>query len=403
MLKSTLIGRLNPYGGNKKVIVHDQGTNDIIKSILAAHKIYAGEYDKISDYFWTGDLKSTCQNIWNFLKKNIRYHIESESQQKIMSPTAILTLAKNDCKNYALFINGVLNSLQRKGKFKNKIVYRFASYKLLDEIPHHVFAVAIDDNGNEIWIDPVLSTFNNKKTYFHKIDYKMPLYSISGTQVGLFGSQKAKKAYNKSVDEAKAKGLPAPPPPAKKKIVLKIALAPARGSFLLLVGLNFMGLATKLQKAFTDNKDKTNNFWSSLGGNTNELLRKVEQGAKKKRILGYDDGQIGVLSTASIAAAAAPILLKVGTFLKSLGIDPAEIANAGKKVLADTARKAITKITDKVDTLQEQGKQELTEAVNTLENKAIVAPVQEMKPKTNYLPFIIAGGVAIYLLTKKKR
>ena len=402
MLKSTLIGRLNPYGNNTKIIVHDQGTNDIIKSILAAHKIYAAEYDKISDYFWTGDLKSTCQNIWNFLKKNIKYHIESESQQKIMSPTAILTLAKNDCKNYALFINGVLNSLQRKGKFNNKIVYRFASYKLLDEIPHHVFTVAIDNNGNEIWIDPVLSTFNNKKTYYHKIDYKMPLYSISGTQVGLFGSQKAKKAYNKSVSEAKAKGLPAPPPPPKKKIVLKIALAPARGSFLLLVGLNFMGLATKLQKAFTDNKDKTNNFWSSLGGNTNELLRKVEQGAKKKRILGYDDSSMGVISTASIAAAAAPILLKVGTFLKSLGIDPAEIANAGKKVLADTARKAITKITDKVDTLQEQGEQELTEAVNTLENKAIVLPVQE-KSKNNMIYFAIAGGIAIYLLTKKKR
>ena len=112
---------------------------------------------------------------------------------------------------------------------------------------------------------------------------------------------------------------------------------------------------------------------------------------------------MGVVSTASIAAAAAPILLKVGTFLKSLGIDPAEIANAGKKVLANQARKAITKITDKVDTLQEQGEQELTEAVNTLENKAIVAPVQEMKPKMNYLPFVIAGGVVIYLLTKKKR
>jgi hypothetical protein len=401
LLKSTLIGRLNPYGNNKKVIVHDQGTDDIIKSILAAHKIYASEYDKIADYFWTGDIKSTCQNIWNFLKKNIKYHIESESQQKIMSPTAILTLAKNDCKNYALFINGVLNSLQRKGKFNNKIVYRFASYKLLDEIPHHVFTVAIDDNGNEIWIDPVLSTFNNKKTYYHKIDYTMPLYSISGTQVGLFGSQKAKKAYNKSVSEAKAKGLPAPPPPPKKKIVLKIALAPARGSFLLLVGLNFMGLATKLKKAFTDNKDKTNNFWSSLGGNTNELLRKVEQGAKKKRILGNYD-EIGVISTASISAAAAPILLKVGNFLKELGIDPAEIANAGKKVIADTARKAITKITNKVDSLQAQGEQELTEAVNTLENKAIVAPVQK-KSKNNMIYFAIAGGIAIYLLTKKKR
>ena len=399
MLKSILIGRLNPYGNNKKVIVHDQGTNDIIKSILAAHKIYASEYDKISDYFWTGDLKSTCQNLWNFLKQNIKYHIESESKQKIMSPTAILTLAKNDCKNYSLFINGVLDSLKRKGKIKNKIVYRFASYKILDEIPHHVFAVAIDDNGNEIWIDPVLPNFNNRKTYFHKIDYSMPLYSISGTQIGLFGSKKAKKAYNKSVDEAKSKGLPAPTPPAKKKIVLKIALAPARGSFLLLVGLNFMGLATKLKKAFTDNKDKTNNFWSSLGGNTNELLRKVEQGAKKKRILGYNENSMGVISTASISAAAAPILLKVGTFLKSLGIDPAEIANAGKKVLADTARKALTKISDKVDSLQEQGEEQLKEAVKTLEN----VPVKEVKQKPNYIPYLIAGGLAFYLLTKKKR
>ena len=163
-----------------------------------------------------------------------------------------------------------------------------------------------------------------------------------------------------------------------------------------------MGLATKLKKAFTDNKDKTNNFWSSLGGNSNELLRKVEQGAKKKRILGYDDSSMGVVSTASIAAAAAPILLKVGNFLKELGIDPAEIANAGKKVLADTARKAITKITDKVDSLQAQGEQELNEAVNTLENKAIVAPVQE-KSKNNMIYFAIAGGIAIYLLTKKKR
>lgn len=399
MLKSTLIGRLNPYGGNKKIIVHDQGTNDIIKCILTAHKLYATEYDKISDYFWTGDLKSTCQNLWNFLKKNIKYHIESENQQKIMSPTAILTLAKNDCKNFALFINGILDSLKRKKKFKNKIVYRFASYKLLDENPHHVFAVAIDDNGNEIWIDPVLPTFNNRKTYYHKIDYSMPLYSISGTQVGLFGSQKAKKAYNRSVDEANSKGLPAPPPLAKKKVILKIALAPARGSFLLLVGLNFMGLATKLQKAFTDNKDKTNNFWSGLGGNTNELLRKVEQGAKKKRILGYDDASMGDVSVATISAAAAPILIKVGTFLKSIGIDPQEIENAGKKVLADSARKALKKVSEKVDKLQKQGEEQLKEAVQTLEN----VPVKELKAKPNYIPYIIAGGAIIYLLTKKKR
>ena len=400
MLKAHLIGKLNPYGKNKAVIVHDQGTGDIIKAMLTAHKIYALDYDKISANFWKGSVYKTAAYLWKFCKDNLKYSIESDRNQRIMSPAAILSLAKNDCKNYALFICGVLDSLKRAGKFKNKILYRFASYRILDETPHHVFSVIVDDNGNEIFIDPVLNSFNEKKTYYHKIDYSMPLYSISGTQVGLFGSQKRKKEFEKAKVEAKAQGLPEPEKP-KSKVVLKIALAPARGAFLALLGLNFMGLATKLSNAFKNSKDKVNNFWSGLGGNTNELLRKTEQGAKKKRILGYEmdqPGEIGVVSTAAFAAAAAPILLKVGTFLKSLGIDPGELVQAGKKVLADQAKKAITKISDKVDAAQEQGEQELTEAVNTLENKPGSKPGSQ-----NYIPYVIGAGVILYLISKKRK
>ena len=391
MLKSTLIGKLNPFGGRKNIIVHEQGTNDIIKAILSAHKIYATDYDKISQYFWTGDVKSTCYKIWKFLKENIKYIIDKESSQKIMSPAAILAYQGNDCKNYSLFTIGILDSLKRKGIINNKLCYRFASYKILDEIPHHVFAVLVVAS-EEIWIDAVLPTFNQKKTYYHKIDY-MPLYSISGTeQIGLFGSQKKKAAAAQA--EAVRTGVPVAPK-QKSKVVLKFALAPARGSFLLLVGLNFMGLATKLANAFKTNKDKTNSFWSNLGGNTNELLRKTEQGAKKKRILGdYQEGeQIGVVSTAAIAAAAAPILLKVGDLLKSIGIDPAELLQAGKQTIANQAKKVIAKATSKVNQLEEKQDAEVTEAVKTLEGK---------KSMSNFLPYIIVGGIAFYLITKKK-
>ena len=393
MLKSTLIGKLSPFGGRKNIIVHEQGTNDIIKAILSAHKIYASDYDKISQLFWTGDVKTTCYKIWKFLKDNIKYIIDSESSQKIMSPAAILAYQGNDCKNYSLFTIGILDSLKRKNIISNKLCYRFASYKILDEIPHHVFAVVVV-GSEEVWIDAVLPTFNQKKTYYHKIDY-MPLYSISGTeQIGLFGSQKKKKAFEAAKVEAKAKGLPEPVK-QKSKVVLKFALAPARGSFLLLVGLNFMGLATKLANAFKTNKDKTNSFWSNLGGNTNELLRKTEQGAKKKRILGdYQEGeQIGVISTAAIAAAAAPILLKVGDLLKSIGIDPAELLQAGKQTIANQAKKVIAKATSKVNQLEEKQDTEVTEAVKTLEGK---------KSMSNFLPLIIVGGIAFYFITKKK-
>ena len=390
MLKSTLIGKLSPFGGRKNIIVHEQGTNDIIKAILSAHKIYAADYDKISQYFWTGDVKTTCYKIWKFLKENIKYIIDSESSQKIMSPAAILAYQGNDCKNYSLFTIGILDSLKRKGIISNKICYRFASYKILDEIPHHVFGV-VKIGNDELWIDSVLPTFNEKKTYYHKIDY-MPLYSISGTeQIGLFGSQKKKASAAQA--EAVKTGVPVAPK-QKKKVVLKFALAPARGSFLLLVGLNFMGLATKLKKAFTDNKDKTNTFWSNLGGNTNELLRKTEQGASKKRILGdYQEGrQIG-LAPAALAASAAPILIKIGDFLKSIGVDPSELVQAGKKVVADQAKKVIAKATSKVEQLEEKQDSEVTEAVKTLEGK---------KTMSNFLPYVIVGGIALYFITKKK-
>lgn len=399
MLKSTLIGKLSPFGGRKNIIVHEQGTNDIIKAILSAHKIYASDYDKISQYFWTGDVKTTCFKIWKFLKDNIKYIIDSDTSQKIMSPAAILAYQGNDCKNYSLFAIGILDSLKRKGLITNKICYRFASYRLLDEIPHHVFAVVMVGN-DEIWIDAVLPKFNNKKTYYHKLDY-MPLYSISGTdQIGLFGSQKKKAAAAQA--EAVKTGVPVAPK-QKKKIVLKFALAPARGSFLLLVGLNFMGLATKLANAFKTNKDKTNTFWSNLGGNTNELLRKTEQGSKKKRILGdFQEGtQIG-LAPAALAASAAPILIKIADFLKSVGIDPAEILQAGKQVVADQAKKVIAKVTEKVDALQEQAESEINEAVSTLEEKKPIIEAKPISSMSNYLPYIVVGGIALYFITKKK-
>ena len=273
MQKNILLGRLKSFGGNSKMLVRDQQVPDIISAMLSAHKLYASEYDKISQDFYSGDGIQTAKKLFEFLKKNVRYKIESDKNQRIMSPSAILSLGKNDCKNYALFIMGVLDSLKRKGLINNKIYYRFASYKLLDEIPHHVFAVIQDQNGNEYFIDPVLSSFNERKTYYHKIDKEptMPLYSVSG-----IGAAK-KKASAKAVT-------PAAKPKEKKKIVLKIALAPARGSFLLLVGLNFMGLATKLKNAFDNRADDTQNWWKNLGGNPNELLRKVEQGSKKEKI-----------------------------------------------------------------------------------------------------------------------
>jgi hypothetical protein len=389
MNRDRLLGRLSPYGKKRILIKQDQGVPDIISAMLSAHKIYAPEYDKISQDFFAGDGIQTAKNLFNFLKKNVRYKIESENNQRIMSPSAIVSLAKNDCKNYALFIMGVLDSLKRKGLINNDIFYRFASYKLLDEVPHHVFAVIRDQDGTEYYIDPVLSTFNERKTFFHKIDKRpnnMPLYSVSGV--------------GRSVGAAKKTAQPK----EKKKIVVKIALAPARGSFLLLVGLNFMGLATKLKKSFDEKADATQNWWKNLGGNPNELLRKVEQGAKKKRLLGDDvefasEGQIGVVAagTAAATATAAPILVKVAEFLSKIGIDVKQVSEVGKRVLATQVKKVVEKNLENSEKLELAEQEEVDRIVN--QTQGVEA---DGTKKMNYIPFVVGGALVLYLISRKK-
>ena len=397
MQKNLLLGRLKPFGGNSKMLVRDQQVPDIISAMISAHKMYAGEYDKISQDFYTGDGVQTAKKLFDFLKKNVKYKIESDQAQRIMSPGAILSLGKNDCKNYALFIMGVLDSLKRKGLINNKIYYRFASYRLLDEIPHHVFAVIQDQDGNEFFIDPVLSKFNERKTYYHKIDKvpSMPLYSVSG-----IGAKKkaAKKAAAPVAQTATAQ------PKEKKKIVLKIALAPARGSFLLLVGLNFMGLATKLKSAFDNKADETQNWWKNLGGNPNELLRKTEQGAKKKRIAAADvefssEGQIGVVATGTAAAAAtaAPILIKLAEFLSKLGIDVKEVSEVSKRVLAKQVKNVVEKKLESDAQVEQANQDEIDRIVNQTDNFNA-----DGSKKMNYLPIVIGGAVIIYLISRKK-
>jgi hypothetical protein len=391
MDKNILLGKLTPFSNQRRLLVNEQQVKDIVSAMLDAHKKYASEYDKISDYFYTGNAVQTAKKVFEFLKKSVKYTVDSEASQKIMSPSAIISVGRNDCKNYALFIVGILDSLRRKGKFNNKVFYRFASYKLLDSIPHHTFAVVIDDQRNEIFVDPVLSSFNEKKTYFHKIDKdpKMSLYSVSG----IF-TKKLKPAATAKIDTTGITKAPA------KKIVVKIALAPARGAFLLLVGLNFTGLATKLKQAFVNNKNKVNDFWNNLGGNTNELLRKVEQGALKNRLLGEDvyfpsEGQIGVVeaATAVTVTAATPILVKVAQFLTSLGIDAKELGESAKQILA----KQIQNVLDKQQEIQKTEAQDFNRNV-----EAIVESAEAPAAKTNYLPYLIGGGLVIYLISKKK-
>jgi|GEM_PF-2845706 len=179
--KSEILRKLPIFNNTGKILIKDQDTKDIIKAIVKAHEQYKSDYDKICSLFYTGNNIETAKNIFNYLKSNVNYVIESDDLQQIKSPSAIFATPSSDCKNYALAINGILDACRRKYGMDCELCYRFAAYDGT-RTPQHVFAVMII-NGEEIWIDPVLDYFNEDKQpdyYKDKKIQKMALMALSG-------------------------------------------------------------------------------------------------------------------------------------------------------------------------------------------------------------------------------
>lgn len=180
--KNFILQKLSPFKNFKKVITTDQSTKDIVNGIIDTHYKWDSEYDKISQYFLGANVEETAKNVWEFLKNNVPYYIESSSNQTLRSPAAIVSMP-GDCKSYSLFTNGIISSLARKGLLNVPYTFRFASYKQGVKEPGHVFSVLYPGTKKEIWVDPVLDRFNDKSkqpTFFKDKEGKMSLVALSG-------------------------------------------------------------------------------------------------------------------------------------------------------------------------------------------------------------------------------
>lgn len=353
--RAFLLHQISGFENKKNIIVEDQSTGDIIKAILDVHPKYKDDYKKLSGYFKGSNEIKSCEKIWNFLKKNIRYVIESESKQYVRSPAAILKQGISDCKCYSLFAGGIADALGMK------FCYRFASYNDYNKQPGHVFVVINPGTNNEIWIDPVLSYFNYKKPYYYKIDKKpkMAIYSISG----IGQTRKAKRQARRTARRAAGKGFRQK---LKKGLrgVLKIAAVPARNAFLGIVQLNVHNLAKKLAIAYEKNPTGLKNLWEGFGGNIAKLVGAINRGKKKRRILGFNS--IGEPTTAAaLLAAASPIVVKVVDFLKKMGIKPEELVEVAKQAIN---RKAKQLLADQLTPQAEQEEEYEEEANETFDN-----------------------------------
>lgn len=293
--RQTILTQLQPFQNKKHILVHDQSVGDIMKGILTTHSQYASQYDKIAPFFIGATPEATAKNVWHFVKQNVRYKVEPEHEQLLKSPAAIIAptvggkINTSDCKNMSLFIGGVLDAAKRKGQHINWC-YRFASYNLYDKVPQHVFAVLNPDTSNEIWVDAVLPSFNNRKQYYYKTDKKVKNMAL----VSLAGTKKKKKQQNAPTtkkEERKKKRqefFKKLKEKTKKagKVILKYnpATVISRNAFLKLVQLNVRSLATNLQRIINAGDTEAFKIWTKVGGNVDSLKKAIETGAKKKRL-----------------------------------------------------------------------------------------------------------------------
>jgi hypothetical protein len=188
--KNILLQKLPPFMNNQRVIMKNQNVGDIIKGILSTHEQYKSQYDKISPFFLGENLEETCYNIWEFLKENVPYRIESDNLQTLRSPASIISGIPADCKTYSLFSMGITDSLRRKSLINCNLAFRFAGYNHFSDNLEHVFTVINPKSNNEIWCDAVLPNFNEKKqpSIYKDKNIKMALVALSGIGADLSDS-----------------------------------------------------------------------------------------------------------------------------------------------------------------------------------------------------------------------
>lgn len=385
MTRGAVLEKLPPFSNRYKMIRKNQTVNDIVNEVLAAHEVFKPDYNAIAGEFYQGNNVETAKALFNFLKKNVQYKIETEANQTTKSPAAIVETAQGDCKHYSGFVAGVLDALTRAG-IKIDWCYRFASYNFLDNQPQHVFVV-MKDGGKEYWIDPVLKTFNEKLEPAFFVDKKpnYMLQRLSGVEEIEAGFDddsdlpiEVKEAilllYNNgilnqegAVNDALILQLSKSLPQdefdkiAKARLLLheasiggffsdlwsgvkKVTLAPPRNAYLALVAVNAFGLATKLKHALYNKdgsynltgKDKLTNIWvKKFAGNFTNFENAIKSGSKKSAILGAThSAEIGAAQAAipawvaiasAIIAALAPVIKDIISSQASSGQLPAGV------------------------------------------------------------------------------
>lgn len=386
----------------KKNVVQDARTHDIIYSmaIAAPAAIAQAKAANLPEIIGLtgGNAAADGKLAGQWIRNNVKYKIDTFEDQNIQLPSALLRSGAGDCKSFSMLFLAIMEAAGYNAGF------RFASYKN-DRPFTHVYNFILDNKNNILTFDtcikdlkelthykkikdmrvnylagvPTVITENNKmnKSKIKLIARKPTIQELmSDDRYMNVGYLEAETINGKKLKKFFEKVKTKIPPFVQKGLnkVKTVALAPARGPFLVLVDVNFRGLARKLSEALQKNEAKVKEFWTKLGGDPKALLKAIDKGKNKKPFLG--ERVNGATSVQFMISGEDSIMSPEGND-EYIGFDPATITAALTAASGIVA--AAMKLIKSLGVKSKKGEGELEDAVDP---NATVSP--EVEPGSDF-------------------
>lgn len=268
----------------------------------------------------------TCNNVWSFVYRHIRYKKDKDGYEQIRSPRRSWLDRKSgvDCDCYSTFISSILCNL--------RIPHKLRITKYGKDYFQHIYPVVPDGRGF-ITLDCVTEKFDHEVPYTEKKDVTMDLQYLDGLGVlkpysskddqiidgynefgdlGLFGKRKKKKQGDAAADPLKnPDAVPATGGAKKKKGFFKKVLNVAnkinpvtlalRNGILAAMKLNIAKIGSRLRWSYLSpnaakakgidmdgyaklvkTRQKLENIFYNAGGNPANMKKAILKGKGNK-------------------------------------------------------------------------------------------------------------------------
>jgi hypothetical protein len=171
-----------PSTNRTETLYTDADVKDIITAILRADTMSANFTARFAPYLKGSTDQDTLRNVWQFVRKYIRYQKDRSGNEIIKSPGRTWADKYGDCKSMSVMVASLVKNLGYE------YFYRVAFYDPNNPEQGHIYPVAVLPGGELVVVDAVHHTYNEEVTYWKAYDYnpetgtKSKAVAITGTQ-----------------------------------------------------------------------------------------------------------------------------------------------------------------------------------------------------------------------------